>query len=188
VGFDDFPQVTHIITMIETNRPAEERTALLARIAAGIRGIAGQQRCAVARHLHRSGISIAHLQILWLLDEHGPLPIGRLADQLGVAVPNATGLIDRMEQRGLVVRGRVADDRRVVLVSVTDAGRETADQVDGWRASMLERLLQRFAADDLERIADAIDEVRLSFDDHLRAPTTPCLPIDAPLSEETPKS
>jgi MarR family transcriptional regulator, transcriptional regulator for hemolysin len=135
-----------------------DRARLVERIGDGIRAVAGQQRCSMARHLHRTGISMAHLQVLWILGEHGPLPVGRVAELLGVAVPNATGLIDRMAQRGLVARERVADDRRVVLVQVTAAGRSTADEVDGWRATVLERLLDRFDRQDLARIAEALDE------------------------------
>ncbi len=136
----------------------DERERLIARIGDGIRAVAGQQRCSIARHLHRTGISMAHLQVLWILGEHGPLPVGRVAELLGVAVPNATGLIDRMVQRGLVARERVADDRRVVLVQITAAGRTAAEQVDGWRTTVIERLLDRFDRDDLARIADALDE------------------------------
>src|SRR5664280_1858945 len=129
--FDGSSQIIDIITMIETVSESDvDRAGLLARIGDGIRAVSGHERCAAARHLHRAGISMAHLQILWLVSEHGPLPISRLADLLGVAVPNATGLVDRMEQRGLVVRERMADDRRVVRVSATDAGRDIADEVD----------------------------------------------------------
>ena len=147
--------------MIETSLKGDvERDGLLVRIGDGIRAVTGHQRCAAARHLHRAGISMAHLQILWLVNEHGPLPVSRLADLLGVAVPNATGLVDRMEQRGLVVRDRTADDRRVVRVSATDAGRDIADEVDGWRSAMLDRLFSHFETTDLARVADAVDDVR----------------------------
>jgi DNA-binding MarR family transcriptional regulator len=129
---------------------------------------------------------MAHLQVLWLLGEHGPLPVGRLADLLGVAVPNATGLIDRMEQRNLVTRTRVPGDRRVVLVSVTDAGRETADQVDGWRSAMLEGLFRRLDTSELRRLAEALEEMRDAFPvEPLPTHARPCAPEGALLSEET---
>ena len=48
---------------------AAERRAPLDEILAGTAVIAGHQRCAVARRLHRQGISMAHLQTLWIHEE-----------------------------------------------------------------------------------------------------------------------
>jgi DNA-binding MarR family transcriptional regulator len=151
-----------------TTKPADtgvlprspERRSLIDEIVAGTAVIAGHQRCLVARRLHRQGISMAHLQTLWILQEHGPQPMTRLADFLGVAVPNATGIIDRMEQRGLVERLRDATDRRVVMVRQTPAGALAVEEVDGWRSQMLEDLLHRLDTDHLRRLVGGIHELR----------------------------
>jgi DNA-binding MarR family transcriptional regulator len=137
-----------------------ERRALIDEILAGTAVIAGHQRCSVARRLHRQGISMAHLQTLWILQEHGPQPMTHLADFLGVAVPNATGIIDRMEQRGLVERIRDGADRRVVIVRQTPDGARAVEEVDGWRGEMLEALLQRVDTDNLVRLVGGITELR----------------------------
>ena len=137
-----------------------ERRALIDQIVAGTAAITGHQRCAVARRLHEQGISMAHLQTLWILQEHGPQPMTRLADLLGVAMPNATGIIDRMEQRGLVERLRDGADRRVVTVQQTPAGARAVDEIDGWRGEMLEQLLDRLDTDHLLRLVGGIHELR----------------------------
>jgi DNA-binding MarR family transcriptional regulator len=137
-----------------------ERRALIDEILVGTAVIAGHQRCAVARRLHRQGISMAHLQTLWILQEHGPQPMTHLADLLGVAVPNATGIIDRMEQRGLVERLRDGADRRVVIVRQTPDGARAVEEVDGWRSEMLDALLQRLDTDQLVRLVGGILELR----------------------------
>jgi len=139
---------------------AAERRALIDEILVGTAVIAGHQRCAVARRLHRQGISMAHLQTLWILQEHGPLPMTRLADLLGVADPNATGIVDRMEQRGLVERLRDGADRRVVIVAQTPEGTQAVDEVDGWRSEMLDALLQRLDTDQLVRLVAGVDDLR----------------------------
>ena len=141
----------------------DERDRLVTRIAEGVGAVASHHRCITARHLHRAGISMAHLQVLWILAENGPLAISRLADLIGVALPNATGLIDRMEQRGLVTRERVPGDRRVVLIRTTDAGLDVVDTLDGWRVSMFEHLFAHFDARELERVEAAIEDVRSTF-------------------------
>jgi DNA-binding MarR family transcriptional regulator len=54
-------------------------------------------------------------------DEGGPT-VGRLADQLLIRHHSAVGLLDRLEERGLVERSRDGEDRRQVRVQMTDAG------------------------------------------------------------------
>jgi DNA-binding MarR family transcriptional regulator len=140
-----------------------ERRALIDEIVAGTAVIAGHHRCAVARQLHRQGISMAHLQTLWILQEHGPQPMSRLADLLGVAMPNATGIIDRMEQRGLVERLRDDADRRVVTVQQTPDGARAVEEIDGWRSGMLEGLLDRLDTDHLLRLVAGVTELRVTI-------------------------
>jgi DNA-binding MarR family transcriptional regulator len=132
------------------------RAALLNDISAGVVVLASRRRCAAARRIHHSGISLGHLQVLWILQEHGPLPVSRLADWLGIGVPNVTGLLDRMEQRGLVERARDGEDRRVVLASASDLGRAAVAEHDGWPAEVLAQLLAPLTIEQLAAVADGV--------------------------------
>src|SRR6266849_1648807 len=69
----------------------------------------GSLRCAGTGRMVKAGISMTHLHILWVIEHHGELPMSRLAELLDVSLSNASGLIDRMEERGLIERVRVAD-------------------------------------------------------------------------------
>ena len=71
---------------------------------------------------HRHSLSLVHLNVLAALEMEGPLSMKRLADAMDVSDASATGIVDRMEKRGLVERRHGTDDRRVVLVHPTDAG------------------------------------------------------------------
>src|SRR5439155_3158576 len=51
-----------------------------------------------------------------------PLPILEIASRTVAAVPGITGLIDRMEAKGLVRRERCLSDRRLIYVAITLAG------------------------------------------------------------------
>ena len=136
-----------------------ERAALLREIAEGVAAAASRHRCTAARRVHHSGISLGHIQILWILQEHGPLPVSRLADWLGIGAPNATGLLDRMEQRGLVKRVRDDEDRRVVLACETELGREAVTEIDGWRGELIEQVLAPLDDTNLAAIARRLQEI-----------------------------
>lgn len=59
----------------------------------------------------------------------GPLSMRRIARTMSCEPSNVTGIVDRLESRGLVTRGADPQDRRVRLVAVTDAGRAVAEEL-----------------------------------------------------------
>ncbi|MCK1795802.1 MarR family transcriptional regulator [Streptomyces sp. XM4193] len=56
----------------------------------------------------------------------GPSPMRLLAEQLKCEPSNVTGIVDRLESRGLVERHPSPEDRRVKLAEATEEGRQTA--------------------------------------------------------------
>jgi DNA-binding MarR family transcriptional regulator len=63
----------------------------------------------------------------------GPRRITELADSEALAQPTVTKLVDRLQERGFVVRERALSDGRVVLVSISSAGRA---QIEATRAQV----------------------------------------------------
>jgi DNA-binding MarR family transcriptional regulator len=71
----------------------------------------------------------------------GPRRITELAATETLAQPTVTQLVDKLEGRGLVTRGSAAVDRRVVMVAISDLGRERLEELRAViRASMREAL------------------------------------------------
>lgn len=87
-------------------------------------------RCASMGRLVQGHVSLTQMHVLWLLQHHGEIPMSRLADLLDVSLSNATGLIDRMEEHGLIERVRVPDDRRVVLVRPAASGLKAVSETE----------------------------------------------------------
>ncbi|MEU0173803.1 MarR family transcriptional regulator [Streptomyces massasporeus] len=79
---------------------------------------------AAARHQ----LTSSQVRVLELLSQQ-PLAMSRLAERLKCEPSNVTGIVDRLEARGLVRRGPDPADRRVKLAAVTEAGRSIGDQV-----------------------------------------------------------
>jgi len=67
-------------------------------------------------------LSPVQCHVLHLIEPGRPLPMGRLADTLRCDASNVTGLVDRLEARGLVQRQPSADDRRVKVIQLTPEG------------------------------------------------------------------
>jgi DNA-binding MarR family transcriptional regulator len=122
--------------------------------------VIGSLRCAGTGRMVKAGISMTHLHILWVLEHHGDLPMSRLAELLDVSLSNATGLIDRMEERGLVERVRVPDDRRVVIVRAASAGIRAREEIEAVKQDGMRSILGRLAPDQLVRVLGAIGDLR----------------------------
>jgi DNA-binding MarR family transcriptional regulator len=97
------------------------------------------------RRWHHDSFSLIHLNVLTLLEADGPDSMSHLAEALDVSVASMTGIVDRMEKRGLVERGHGGTDRRVVLVRPTEAGRDIFRDIDQRRREGLGRLLERLS-------------------------------------------
>jgi DNA-binding MarR family transcriptional regulator len=117
-------------------------SSIVDRIMGELEPLIARQRRAVARQGCLRAISSTQLHVLFLLESGGTLPMGQLADLLDVSLPNVTGIVDRMVEHGLVERIRDADDRRLVLVRTTDAGRRTVEEIDMVRRQQLARVLE----------------------------------------------
>jgi DNA-binding MarR family transcriptional regulator len=140
--------------------PATGATALIDSIAAELHQMLGSLRCAGTGRMVKAGISMTHLHILWVLEHHGDVTMGRLAELLDVSVSNATGLIDRMAERGLVDRVRVPNDRRVVLVRASAEGARIRDEIEALKQDGLRSILSRLPEPRLQRVLAAVGDLR----------------------------
>src|SRR5215210_8848143 len=67
-------------------------------------------------------LSPAQCHVLHLIEPGRPMPMGQLAETLACDASNVTGLVDRLESRGLVRRRPAAADRRVKVLELTATG------------------------------------------------------------------
>jgi DNA-binding MarR family transcriptional regulator len=91
-------------------------------------------------------LSVGQLKALLALYESGKVPMSEVALLLSTTPATATRVIDRMVNRGLVIRQRDSSDRRLVLCELSERGEELANgpwQSARWRAEMLSRTLVR---------------------------------------------
>jgi DNA-binding MarR family transcriptional regulator len=75
----------------------------------------------------QSGVSGPQMICLRQLADLGPMQTSHLADAVQLSAATVCGILNRLEQRGLVVRERQVRDRRRVLVSLTEAGQDTVE-------------------------------------------------------------
>ncbi|MGA3030365.1 MAG: MarR family transcriptional regulator [Candidatus Limnocylindrales bacterium] len=104
-------------------------------------------------------LTFGQMRLLFLLSKHGPSPMSRIAEWLGVGLPTVSGAVERVERHGLVERRHRLDDRRVVDCHLTDAGRGLIDEISGMRLEMMRRFLGVLNDEELVEMARLVNIV-----------------------------
>lgn len=104
--------------------------------------------------------------VMWLGID-GPLAMGTLAQRIHSSMPSMTGVVDRLEREGIVVRDRQTDDRRIILVRLTPKGEAIHKQARSVMIGRVQLMLSLLSDRDATALVQIIGRLREAF---LRAP------------------
>jgi len=110
----------------------------------------------VPRELLELDMTMPQLKILFLLFMNGPMRMGALALDLNVTLATATGLIDRLVERGMVAREGQPDDRRVVICRLSDEGHKTISRIWETARNNSRRLLENLDTSSLQTFEEVL--------------------------------
>jgi DNA-binding MarR family transcriptional regulator len=102
------------------------------------------------------GVNRTDVRVLDLLDLHGPMTAGELADRAGVTTGAVTAILDRLTGAGYLRRVRDDADRRKVYVELTEEATRIASEFYAPIATRGTEMLMRHSVDDLRTILDAV--------------------------------
>ncbi len=107
------------------------------------------------------GLTHPQYNILRILRGAGsPLPILEIASRLVSKVPGITGLIDKLESRGLVARKRCDADRRVWYVDLTEDGAKLLDDIETPNEHLEHALAGHLSAEECRQLVTLLDKAR----------------------------
>jgi DNA-binding MarR family transcriptional regulator len=118
-------------------------------------------------------LTFARYEVLRLLSfvQSGSMPMTRLGSLLQVHPTSVTSAVERLVKQGYVERLRREDDRRVILASLTDAGRDVVERATlGLNTQVFER--PGLPTADVVRITDLLGELREAAGDHVAPAVT----------------
>jgi DNA-binding MarR family transcriptional regulator len=120
----------------------------------GLAQLSFEIQAIIERRAAEHDLPAAQARLLGVLRDRKPT-MNELAKLLGLDKSSASGLVDRAERRGLVTRLPSADDKRSVLVALTDEGRVLVNSAAAGFSSDVSAMLDLLARADrvaLERI------------------------------------
>lgn len=123
-------------------------------------------------------VTPGQMNALVVLYEPKNLPMGELAELLGLTESAATRLVDRLLRMNLVRRDRDEVDRRVVRVRLSSYGRQLADLVFQRRQEQFTRFAQRLREEERDNLTQGLTALLRVFQDleHERRESDPTFP------------
>jgi len=122
--------------------------------ASGLVQLSGLVQGLYARISQHHDLTPVQARLLCMLAT-GPMGMAELARCFGVEKAALTGLVDRVERRGLAKRTPVPGDRRALQVKLTDAGQRAGAAFHGELTAALSQLVATLAPDDREQFRTA---------------------------------
>jgi len=139
---------------------AHDRAALVKDVLTELNQISFRDFQGALKRWHAGSLSLIHLNVLMLLRFDGPTTMSRLAETLDVSVASATGIIDRMEKKGVIERRRNEEDRRLVEVHVTEQGQGVFNAMQAERQARMSKMLSDVPEPDLAALLTGLRAVR----------------------------
>ncbi|GHG72310.1 MarR family transcriptional regulator [Comamonas sp. JC664] len=94
----------------------------------------------------------------WLGND-GPVQVGVLALRVGITRKTITGVVDRLESMGLVERTRDVEDRRAVVVRLTEQGSSVFARIDSGLDESLRRVLDLMTPEDRDAVFGILERM-----------------------------
>lgn len=118
---------------------------------------ARQPRSPLFDQLNEWGLSISHLRLLALLAPDRELSMRELAEALNIKPPSLTALTRRLLQSGLLERRPHPDDSRVILLSLSESGRQLHRDLEHERLGQLVHLLSGLSHTEQQVFLDLLE-------------------------------
>lgn len=112
-----------------------------------------------ARQVNEHGLPPRQFSVLRRLLEDGPATVGALQEYLYSSASVASTVISQLEEAGFVTRTRSPQDNRVVIVALTDAGRDLAQNTPMGGIVLLRRKLVTLPEARLRTIDAALTDI-----------------------------
>ncbi|MBU0517669.1 MarR family transcriptional regulator [bacterium] len=112
-----------------------------------------------------SEFNFRELRVILLLGYKGPSKMSDIADKLGIAVSTATGIFDRLVDKGLAARERSEEDRRIVRVDLTERGRAIYQWDNDEHAKFVKQILSRLGRTDRVLFLGLMKKIMVNADE-----------------------
>ncbi|QEL56638.1 MarR family winged helix-turn-helix transcriptional regulator [Chromobacterium paludis] len=116
-----------------------------------------------SHHIRRLGLTPPQFDVVTTLGNNQGMNCKELSDHTLITKGTLTGVLDRLEDKGIVVRSMQPNDRRSVFVALTPHGQELFKQAFPAHLDYMHNAFQQFGEHDLSSFCNELGRLRASF-------------------------
>jgi DNA-binding MarR family transcriptional regulator len=140
----------------EHRASASRRRLEIGRIISSVRLIKDVHRRYSSNLMKKYRMTGPQAGALMVVARYPDLSLGELGERMHLHISTCSGIVDRLERKGYVVRRRGSEDRRVVRLNATPRGRRMIEKVPISSFGMLIRDIEQLPSSEIHRIHEAI--------------------------------
>lgn len=116
-------------------------------------------------HMEPHGITAAQFKVMIIIAQFGVDTPAELCRHLSLDSGSMTRMLDRLEQKGLLLRKRCADDRRLVRLALTEEGQALADKLPEIGVNAMNQLAGALDSEELQTLEAILKKILLAAGD-----------------------
>ncbi len=140
----------------------DEKSAINDVLVRLFRRINGLEEKALCRDKYKN-ITLNEIHVIEAIGEDGEKNMTAVAKSLDVTTGTLTISVNSLVRKGMVSRARSEDDRRVVLVRLTEAGRELHRLHTGFHEKMIDEITENLSKEEVKTLSKALDKLSAFF-------------------------
>jgi len=113
----------------------------------------------VSKHIQSYGLNLTEFAVLELLYHKGDQPLQQIGGKILLASGSITYVIDKLEQKGLLVRKACPKDRRVTYAAITEKGRKWIEEIFPSHQEMIDSIVNILTEDEKETAINLLKKV-----------------------------
>lgn len=107
----------------------------------------------------KTGLNASQLSCLLVLEKTGPLSLSKLSQHVYLSPSMITSIVDQLENKELVVRTRKSTDRRVILIELTEKGKQVTQTAPPSFQEQLTSSLSHLKEEEKKTLFDSLNKL-----------------------------
>ncbi len=129
-----------------------------------IKQVMGSIKRSMGKQFEEMNVTGPQGMLVGTLIHHGEMKISDLSENLGLSNSTVSGIVDRLENQGLVERTRSTEDRRVVYVNITPEFKKNAKEHFKEFEKKFESMMSKATAEELDTILKGLATLKEVID------------------------
>jgi DNA-binding MarR family transcriptional regulator len=116
-------------------------------------------------------LSLSQLHVIMNIRNQGPMTISQIARQMGVSPPSASVMVERLVEKGILIRRQSTEDRRKVVVQISPETTKTSHEIENAILAFFVGMVEKVGPDTTRKWCDVLEKIKTVLETELKVNT-----------------